>query len=192
MKLFKQYLNKKGRCWSSHKPVPGKKPFSPGSCMKESSAAAIAAATAIAKKKSGDYDSKGFRKTKYKNPDAPNVKSNAQRKKELDEGSTDMKPLSHFLGPEATKKQDSKEISRQKQHLTNKAKEYKDQSARENGGAAAYAKGVTFDLAKKNIEENKSGDHSLHDWFKNSKSSDGKPGWVQLGGKYAEIGRAHV
>jgi hypothetical protein len=35
------------------------------------------------------------------------------------------------------------------------------------------------------IEESKSGDSSLHDWFTKSKSSDGKPGWVQLGGKYA-------
>jgi hypothetical protein len=35
------------------------------------------------------------------------------------------------------------------------------------------------------IEKNKSGDSSLHDWFSKSKSSDGKPGWVQLGGKYA-------
>ena len=34
-------------------------------------------------------------------------------------------------------------------------------------------------------EENKSGDNSLRDWFSKSKSSDGKPGWVQLGGKYA-------
>jgi len=34
-------------------------------------------------------------------------------------------------------------------------------------------------------EESKSGDSSLHDWFTKSKSSDGKPGWVQLGGKYA-------
>ena len=40
-------------------------------------------------------------------------------------------------------------------------------------------------LFKQYLDENKSGDHSLHDWFKNSKSSDGKPGWVQLGGKYA-------
>ena len=32
---------------------------------------------------------------------------------------------------------------------------------------------------------NKSGDNSLRDWFKKSKSSDGTPGWVQLGGKYA-------
>ena len=30
-----------------------------------------------------------------------------------------------------------------------------------------------------------SGDSSLHDWFAKSKSSDGKPGWVQLGGRYA-------
>ena len=35
------------------------------------------------------------------------------------------------------------------------------------------------------IEKNKSGDSSLHDWFSKSKSSDGKRGWVQLGGKYA-------
>ena len=34
-------------------------------------------------------------------------------------------------------------------------------------------------------EANKSGDNSLRDWFSKSKSSDGKPGWVQLGGKYA-------
>jgi hypothetical protein len=34
-------------------------------------------------------------------------------------------------------------------------------------------------------EETASGDESLHDWFSKSKSSDGKPGWVQLGGKYA-------
>ena len=34
-------------------------------------------------------------------------------------------------------------------------------------------------------EENKSGDSSLRDWFGKSRSSDGTPGWVQLGGKYA-------
>ena len=39
---------------------------------------------------------------------------------------------------------------------------------------------------KKKVEEaNKSGDSSLRDWFSKSKSSDGTPGWVQLGGKYA-------
>ena len=35
------------------------------------------------------------------------------------------------------------------------------------------------------LEANKSGDSSLRDWFGKSKSSDGKPGWVQLGGKYS-------
>ena len=35
------------------------------------------------------------------------------------------------------------------------------------------------------VSESKSGDSSLRDWFGKSSSSDGKPGWVQLGGKYA-------
>jgi hypothetical protein len=143
MKNFSDFLE--GRCWPGHKPVPGKKPFSPGSCMKEddmeedwsqkykssincshpkgfsqkahcagkkkhnesheimemicpncgmcethgsvneSAAAAIAAATAIAKQKSGDYDKEGMRKTPYKNPDSPNRKSNAERRAELKE-----------------------------------------------------------------------------------------------------------
>jgi len=34
-------------------------------------------------------------------------------------------------------------------------------------------------------ESRKSGDYSLHDWFTKSRASDGTPGWVQLGGKYA-------
>ena len=34
MKTLKQYIEeaKKGRCWTGYKPVPGKKPYSPGSC----------------------------------------------------------------------------------------------------------------------------------------------------------------
>ena len=84
MKKFSDFLE--GRCWSGYKSVPGKKPYSPGSCVKESAAAAaIAAATAIAKKKSGNYDKEGFRKTPYKNPDHPNRKSNTERKAELEE-----------------------------------------------------------------------------------------------------------
>ena len=35
------------------------------------------------------------------------------------------------------------------------------------------------------MSESKTGDSSLRDWFGKSRSSDGKPGWVQLGGKYA-------
>jgi len=34
MKSFKTFLEE-GRCWPGHKPVPGKKPYSPGSCVKE-------------------------------------------------------------------------------------------------------------------------------------------------------------
>lgn len=41
------------------------------------------------------------------------------------------------------------------------------------------------DLGSELKETNKSGDTSLRDWFAKSKSSDGTPGWVQLGGKYA-------
>jgi hypothetical protein len=83
MKKLKDFLE--ARCWPGYKPKPGKTPYSPGSCVKESAAAAIAAATAIAKKKSGNYDSEGMRKTPYKNPDHPNRKSNAERRAELKE-----------------------------------------------------------------------------------------------------------
>ena len=64
-----------------------------------------------------------------------------------------MKSFKDFLGPEATKQQDAVEIARQKKHLSDKAKEYYDQGAREGGHGAAIAKGITFDLAKKNIKE---------------------------------------
>ena len=83
MQSFSDFLE--GRCWPGYKPKPGKTPYSPGSCVKESAAAAIAAATAIAKKKSGNYDKEGFRKTPYKNPDHPNRKSNDERRSELKE-----------------------------------------------------------------------------------------------------------
>jgi hypothetical protein len=83
MKKFNEFLE--DRCWPGYKPKPGKTPYSDGSCVKESAAAAIAAATAIAKKKSGNYDSEGMRKTPYKNPDSPNRKSNAERRAELKE-----------------------------------------------------------------------------------------------------------
>lgn len=34
MKSFKEYLEEK-RCWPGYKPAPGKKAYSPGSCVKE-------------------------------------------------------------------------------------------------------------------------------------------------------------
>jgi len=85
MKKLSEIFSLRERCWPGYKPTPGKKAYDKGSCVKEASAAAIAAATAISKKKSGNYDKKGFRKTPYKNPDHPNVKSNEQRRKEINE-----------------------------------------------------------------------------------------------------------
>jgi hypothetical protein len=35
MKRYKDFISEAGRCWPGHKPVPGKKPFTPGSCVKE-------------------------------------------------------------------------------------------------------------------------------------------------------------
>jgi hypothetical protein len=35
MKKYKNFVTEAGRCWPGHKPVPGKEPFSPGSCVKE-------------------------------------------------------------------------------------------------------------------------------------------------------------
>ena len=74
-------------CWDGYKAEGMKKKGNRmvPNCVpvEEANAAAIAAATAIAKKKSGNYDSKGFRKTPYKNPDAPNVKSNDERRREM-------------------------------------------------------------------------------------------------------------
>jgi len=81
-----QSLGKEGRASAAQRkrredPNPDRQ-GKPINVRTESAAAAIAAATAIAKKKSGNYDSKGFRKTPYKNPDSPLIKSNAERKKE--------------------------------------------------------------------------------------------------------------
>jgi hypothetical protein len=57
MKSFKQHLDE--RCWPGHKPVPGKKPYSPGSCRKEeveleeASTPAQQAAIAVSMKEKG-------------------------------------------------------------------------------------------------------------------------------------------
>ena len=68
-------------------PVVSPRPTSDSADVKlrEASAAAIAAATAISKKKSGNYDKEGMRVKPYKNPDHPNRKSNEQRRKEMNE-----------------------------------------------------------------------------------------------------------
>ena len=57
--------------------------------------------------------------------------------------------------------------------------------AAEESGISNGPNGMGESLEDAVLEGNKSGDSSLRDWFSKSKSSDGKPGWVQLGGKYA-------
>ncbi len=51
MKTFKQHLDE--RCWPGHKPVPGKKPYSPGSCTKEEANILESGGEVLYKK--GDY-----------------------------------------------------------------------------------------------------------------------------------------
>ena len=54
-----------------------------------------------------------------------------------------------------TEHHDAEEIKRQKMHLKNKVKEYRDQADREKEfghGGAAQAKGETFAAAAKNIK----------------------------------------
>ena len=54
-----------------------------------------------------------------------------------------------------------------------------------DGGEGGMGESHISNFSDTVIEGNKSGDNSLRDWFSKSRSSDGKPGWVQLGGKYA-------
>ena len=64
-----------------------------------------------------------------------------------------------------------------------------DDATEKETAAAAVESGISENDIKNFsniiIEKSKSGDSSLRDWFSKSRSSDGKPGWVQLGGKYA-------
>jgi len=54
-----------------------------------------------------------------------------------------------------------------------------------DGGDGGMGESHVSNFSDAVLEGNKSGDNSLRDWFGKSRSSDGKPGWVQLGGKYA-------
>jgi len=67
-------------------------------------------------------------------------------------------------------------------------REFNKRYGKDRGRDVKYATATKLAMKKESneiVEKNKSGDSSLHDWFSKSKSSDGKPGWVQLGGKYA-------
>jgi hypothetical protein len=69
MKSFKSYIAE--RCWPGHKPVPGKKPYSPGSCVKEEET--IDEATAAWQRKEGKnpeggLNRKGIESYRRENP----------------------------------------------------------------------------------------------------------------------------
>lgn len=71
-----------------------------------------------------------------------------------------MKTFKQFLGPEATKSHDHEEITRQKAHLTDKAKENHEQSTHERmygHGGAAEAKAKSYENARDNIKEDGAG-----------------------------------
>jgi hypothetical protein len=61
--------------------------------------------------------------------------------------------------------------------------EWKHQSGKRGRGAEELGDFLSSNQGV--AEGTTSGDSSLHDWFSKSKSSDGKPGWVQIGGRYS-------
>jgi hypothetical protein len=69
MKTFKYYIQEK-RCWPGYKPVPGKKAFEPGSCVKEEETFDEAAAwqTKEGKSESGGLNRKGIESYRRENP----------------------------------------------------------------------------------------------------------------------------
>ena len=69
MKRLKDFINEAGRCWPGHKPVPGKKPYSPGSCVKEELDEASAAwQRKEGKNPEGGLNRKGIESYRRENP----------------------------------------------------------------------------------------------------------------------------
>jgi len=68
MKSFKEFINE--RCWPGHKAVPGKKPYSPGSCVKEEEQIDEVAAwqRKEGKSESGGLNRKGIESYRRENP----------------------------------------------------------------------------------------------------------------------------
>jgi hypothetical protein len=107
----------------------------------------------------------------------------------------DSENLYHYkdLSPKAKKKAEKtmREASAQDRFLNRlKKKHGYDPDEREKFYADMKKKfqqtsAKAVDSSKIQKEETKSGDKGLRDWFGKSKSSDGKKGWVQLGGKFA-------
>jgi hypothetical protein len=67
MKTFKSFLEER-RCWPGHKPVPGKKPYSPGSCVKEDLNEVAAWQRKEGKNPEGGLNQKGVESYRRENP----------------------------------------------------------------------------------------------------------------------------
>jgi len=67
--ILSEAAKKKGRCWKGYKPTPGKKPYSPGSCMKEARIATLQEAKLIkSKKKKKGGKSPAWQRKEGQNP----------------------------------------------------------------------------------------------------------------------------
>lgn len=99
----------------------------------------------------------------------------------------DMKPAQsvdqiakkHNTSTERIEKQLKRGIKVEMEHTT-------DKSEAKNIALQHLAERPDYYTRLKKVEEStKSGDEGLHDWINKSESKDGKPGWRQIGGKYA-------
>ena len=73
MKKFTDFINEAGRCWSKYKPVPGKEPYSPGSCVKEDIVVEAAVDAKGLKSSTGGLTQKG--RDYYNRKDGGNLKA---------------------------------------------------------------------------------------------------------------------
>ena len=68
--ILSEAAKKKGRCWKGYRPTPGKKPYSPGSCMKEAIVATLQEAKLIkSKKKKKGGKSPAWQRKEGQNPE---------------------------------------------------------------------------------------------------------------------------
>lgn len=66
MKNYKDFVTEAGRCWKDYKPVPGKTPFTPGSCVKEEESIDESSDSGLAAKAEKSGVSIGTLRTVYK------------------------------------------------------------------------------------------------------------------------------
>ena len=133
MKKFSKFLDEAGRCWPGYKPVPGKKPFSLGSCRKEE----VEQIDEISKETAGKYltapQGKGANKYKVSSDKSvyPNIETmskhstNVRRALKRSEGSSLYKKPDYYKEEESL---DEKMISVRNAtgHLMKVASQFKD------------------------------------------------------------------